>query len=210
MRVLTILIAFALTAFAQRHSLTEVDAEKPDGKVLQRILQAADAAERTKLLEQFVEQFPKADGAPWAMEQLLAIYAKGSEADKVIAIGEKLLAVDPDETEAGLQCLKAYEAKHDFEQIKKYSGLTSTLARKMAATPQPEDSELVGNWKLEQAYAKQVDAYCEYALYRVVAESRDPKVTIEFAELLPQRYPQGQYAGKLDNTLFVAYRQAGI
>ena len=209
MRLLTILVAFSLTAFAQRHSVSEVDAEKPDGKILQQIMQADDQAKRTALLEQFVDQFPKADATPWALEQLLAGYAKSNQPDKVLSIGEKLLAVDPEETEAALQCLKAGEAKHDPELVKKYSTLASTLARKMIAEPQPKDDELVDTWKQEVSYATQVDAYCEYSLYRAFVESRDPKVTLEFGELLPQRYPKGQYSGKLDNAMFLAYRQAG-
>lgn len=209
MRFFTILVAFSLTAFGQRHGVSEVDAEKPDGKVLQQIMQADDQAKRTPLLEQFVEQFPKSEATPWALEQLLAVYSQSGQPDKTIAIGEKLLAVDPDETEAALQCLKAGETKHDLELIKKYSAQSSTLAHKMLAASQPSDAEQVDTWKQEQAYAKQVDAYSEYALYRVCAESRDPKVTIEFGELIAQRYPAGQYAGKLDGALFLAYHQTG-
>jgi len=208
-RTLTILLAFSLTAFAQRHSVSEVDTEKPDGKVLAQIMQTDDQAKKTALLEQFVDQFPKSEAVPWALEQELAIYAKANQPDKVLAVGEKLLAVDPDETEAALQCLKAGETKHDLELVKKYSLVASTLAKKMIAVPQPADAEQVDTWKQEIAYAKQVDNYCEYSLYRVFAESRDPKVTIEFGELLPQRYPQGQYSGKLDNPMFLAFRQSG-
>jgi tetratricopeptide (TPR) repeat protein len=206
-RLLAILLAFSLTAVAQRHSVPDVDAEKPEGKVLLQVMQTDDAAKKTALLEQFVEQFPKSDATPWALEQLLAASVKSGPPDKILAAGEKLLAADPDETEAALQCLKAAEAKHDLELIKKYSALSSTLAKKMMAVPEPKDAEELDTWKQEIAYAKQVDAYGEYALYRVFAESRDPKVTIEFADLLPQRYPNGQYSGKLDDAVFLAYRQ---
>ena len=209
MRTLTILIAFGMTAFAQRHPISEVDSEKPDGKVLAQIMQTDDQAAKATMLEQFLEQFPKADAVPWAMEQLVAIYAKSGQPDKVLAVGEKLLAVDPDETEAALQCLKAGEAKHDLELVKKYAALSSALARKMIATPQPADAEQVDTWKQEVEYAKQVDAYGEYALYKVFSESRDPKVTLEFGELIPQRYPNGQYAGKVDNAMFLALSQTG-
>ena len=209
MRVLTILVAFSLTALAQRHSITEIDGEKPDGKVLQQIMQAEDQAKKTALLEQFVDQFPKADATAWALEQLLAVYSKGSDPDKTLSVGQKLLAVDPDETEAALQCLKASETKHDLEGIKKYSEMSSTLARKMMSAPQPKEADEVETWKQEVNYATQVDAYGEYSLYRVALESRDPKITVEYGELMPQRYPNGKYAGKLDTALFFAYRQTG-
>ena len=43
MRTLAILIAFSLAAFGQRHKAPEeVDAEKPDGKLMQQIMQESD------------------------------------------------------------------------------------------------------------------------------------------------------------------------
>jgi tetratricopeptide (TPR) repeat protein len=208
-RLLTIFVAFSLTALAQRHTISEIKDDTPDGKILQQFMQADDEAKKTALLEQFAEQFPKADATPWALEQLLGIYVKANQPDKILTVGEKLLAMDPDETEAALQCLKAAEAKHDLELVKKYSALASTLARKMMAAPQPADADQVETWKQEVNYATQVDTYGEYALYRAGIETRDPKVAIEFGELLPQRYPNGKYAGKLDPALFLAYRQTG-
>jgi tetratricopeptide (TPR) repeat protein len=208
-RVLTLLVAFSLTALAQRHGIPEVDGEKPDGKILMAAMQTEDAAKKTALLEQFVDQFPKSEATPWALEQLLAAYTQSGPPEKILALGQKLLAVDPDETEAALQCLKASEAKHDLEGIKKYSEMSSALAKKMLAVPQPTDAEQVDTWKQEQVYATQVDQYGEYALYRVFAESRDPKLTIEFGELLPVRYPHGKYAGTLDSVMFLAYHQSG-
>ena len=59
------------------------------------------------------------------------------------------------------------------------------------------------------AYARQVDQYTDYALYRVAAESRDPKVVVEFLELLQTHNPKSEYIPKGQNQLFVAYRQSG-
>lgn len=118
-------------------------------------------------------------------------------------------SADPAQTEAALQNLKAAEAKHDLELIKQYSAQTSALARKLEAVPQPQDPQQAASWKQTVDYARQVDGYAAYSLYRVVLESRDPKVTIEFAELLQQGFPQSQYAGQVDGPLFLAYRQAG-
>ena len=59
MRTLIILMALAAASFGQRHKMEDVDAEKPEGKLLQQALQEGDSAKKAALLEQFAEQFPK-------------------------------------------------------------------------------------------------------------------------------------------------------
>ncbi len=58
-------------------------------------------------------------------------------------------------------------------------------------------------------YAKQVDTYADYALFRLAVESRDPKVVVEMSESLEKRSPQSEYVPKVREALFVAYRQSG-
>jgi tetratricopeptide (TPR) repeat protein len=209
MRLVVIFLAVAVTASGQRHRIEEVNSEKPEGKLLQQIMQENDPAKKVALLDQFAGEFPKDEGTPWVLEQLQSIYVKANDPDKIIASGDKLLALDPDDPEAGVQCLKAAEAKKDVALIKKYSAATSAAARKMAAAPQPKEADDVAAWKASVDYAKQVDQYTEYALYRGSVESREPKVTIDLAEVLIARDPKGEYATKVTPTLFVAYRQAG-
>ena len=209
MRTLVLLIAVVLTALGQRHKMEEVNSEKPEGKLLQQIMQENDPAKKATLLEQFATQFPKDPGAPWVLEQLQGIYVKANDPDKTLAAGGQLLALDPDDPEAALQCLKAAESKKDLALIKKYSAAASAAARKMASTPQPKEADQVAAWKGEVDYAKQVANYADYALYRVALESRDPKVVIDVASELRDRDPKGEYAAKVAQPLFVAYRQTG-
>ncbi|MBZ5625407.1 MAG: hypothetical protein LAQ69_42920 [Acidobacteriia bacterium] len=209
MRIVVILVAFSLAAFGQRHKLEEVDAEKPEGKLLQQLMQENDPGKKTALMEQFATQFPKLETSAWVLEQLQATYVKTGDPDKIIAAGEKLLAVDPDDPEAALQCLKAAEARKDVELIKKWSATTSANARKLANTPKPADADAAESWKSEVDYAKQVDTYSEYALFSAAVQSRDPKATIGLAEMLVERNPKGEYTAKVQQPLFVAYQQAG-
>src|SRR4051794_22679238 len=100
MRSIVIVIALSLAAYGQRHKTPEeVDAEKPEGKILQQIMQENDATKKIPLLEQFATQFPKADQTPWVLEQLQSLYVKANQPDQVIAAGDKLLAVDPEDPE---------------------------------------------------------------------------------------------------------------
>ena len=100
MRTLMCFWCFALAGLAQRHKMEEVDAEKPEGKLLQQVMQESDQAKKTALMEQFAQQFPKADGTPWMLEQLQAAYVKANDPDKIIATGERLLALDSDDPDA--------------------------------------------------------------------------------------------------------------
>ncbi|HEV3199587.1 MAG TPA: hypothetical protein VGZ73_16905 [Bryobacteraceae bacterium] len=208
MRSILILVAFSLAAFGQRHKLEEVDSEKPEGKLLQQLMQENDPGKKTALMEQFATQFPKLETSAWVLEQLQAAYVKAGDADKIIAAGEKLLAIDPDDPEAALQCLKAAETKKDAELIKKWSATTSANARKMANTPKPADAD-AESWKSQMDYAKQVDTYSEYALFSTAVQARDPKVVIDLAETLNQRNPKSEYTARTQQALFAAYQQAG-
>src|ERR1044071_816983 len=130
MRALVIFTAFAFTLFGQRHKLDEVDAEKPEGKLLQQCMQENDPAKKAELMEQFAGQYPKVEQTPWVLEQLQAYYVKANQPDKIIAAGDRLLAVDPDDPEAALQALKAAEAKKDLALVRKYSDATYANAMK--------------------------------------------------------------------------------
>ena len=209
MRKLAILMVFAWTVFGQRHKLEEVDAEKPEGKLLQQIMQESDAAKKTTLMEQFATEYPKLETTGWVLEQLQGIYVKANDPDKIISAGQRLLTLDPDDPEAALQALKAAETKKDIPLIISLSDKTAAAAKKMADKPQPAQADQVETWKHEVDYAKQVGTYADYALFRAAAESRDPKVVIQLAELLEQRSPKSEYLPKARDVLFVAYRQAG-
>jgi len=209
MRTLAILIALALPIFGQRHKLEEVDADKPEGQLLKQIGQENDPAKKDALMEQFVQQYPKAPAVAWVLEQLQTDYIKVGQPDKVLAAGEKLIAADPDDTEGALQSLKAAEARKDPALIKKWSAVTSATARKMAATPKPADADQQENWKNTVDYAKQVDTYSEYALYAAALTSSDPKTAIDLGETLLARNPQSEYAMKVRQPMFLAYRQTG-
>jgi tetratricopeptide (TPR) repeat protein len=209
MRAILILVAFTMAALAQRHKMEEVDTAKPEGQLLQQIMQENDPSKKAALMEQFAGQFPKVEGTPWVLEQLQTIYVKANDPDKILAAGDKLLALDPGDPEAGLQCLKAAEAKKDAALIKKYASSTSAAARKVAEAPQPKEADDAATWKQEVDYAKQVDTYTEYALYRAALESRDPKMTIDLCETLSTQSPKSEYAAKASSPLFLAYRQSG-
>jgi hypothetical protein len=208
-RTLIVLIAFTMAAFGQRHKLEPENTATPEGKTIQQALDETDEAKKAALLEQYVADYPKSGGTTAALELLQAYYLKAGQPDKVIAAGEKLLAIDPADPDAALQSLKAAEAKKDPAMILKWAAATSATARKVAEKPKPAAEDEAADWKAEVDYAKQVDTYSEYALYRASLESTDPKVAIALVEALRQQNPKSEYAAKAADPLFAAYRRAG-
>jgi hypothetical protein len=200
MRTFLLFTAFSLAAFAQRHKLDEIDAQKPEGNLLRQCMQEDDAVKKAALMEQFVKQFPKLEQTAWVLEQLQSYYAKAGQTENTLSVGDKLLALDPGDPEAALQNLKAAEARKDLALVRKYSDVTFENARKVAASSQAKE---------EVDYAKQVANYADYALFRAAAEQTAPKVTLELGERLAARSPDSEYVAKMSNLLFLAYRQTG-
>jgi len=182
MRTLAILAIFAATAFGQRHKAPAVvDAEKPEGKLLQQAMQESDPAKKNALMEQSANENLKAENAPWVIENIQAYYVKAGQPDAVIAWGDKLLSVDPDDPEPALQALKAAETKKDPALIRKYGEITARNAQKLASAPQSKEAD-AASWKADVDYARQVGQYAEYALFLAYRQTGANDKAIELAE----------------------------
>jgi hypothetical protein len=195
--------------WAQCHQLAELNAATPEGQLLQQASQESDGAKKLVLLEQFAGQYPKNEAIGWVYEQMLDGYVKANDADKALAVGEKLDAIPPECVESAQQTLKAAEMKKDPDLVKKWSAKTAELAQKVMASPQPKEEDQVENWKARVDYAKQVNTYTEYALYAMALQSQDPKKQVELLEALQQRNPKSEYLAKATGVLFQAYQKAG-
>lgn len=207
--VAVVLLLAAGAAAAQRHQIT-INAETPEGQLLQQIGQESDETKKIAMLEQFTTQYPKHEGVAWVYEQLVAAYAKANQPDKLLATGEKLLALDPADAEDAHTCLKAaLEAKRDPDLVLKWAVITSDAARKVAQSPKPADEGEVENWTRRVDFAKQVDIYTEYALYAMAIQTPDPKKKILLGDTLEQRNPQSQYITQAAEQRFLAYLRVG-
>ncbi|MCS7023953.1 MAG: hypothetical protein NZV14_04085 [Bryobacteraceae bacterium] len=210
MKTLRILLAAAVMTgicAAQRHKLV-INAETPEGQLLQQIGQEQDTAKKTSLMEEFLAKHPKHEGAGWVLDQLVNSYLKANDFDKALDAGQKLLSLDPDDLSTSHNCLKAAEGKKDPDAIRRWAASTSALARKIAATPKPADADAEEEWKSNVDYAKQVDTYTEYALYVAALGAQDPTKRIALIEALQAQSPQSQYIRQLEGLYFLALRQA--
>jgi tetratricopeptide (TPR) repeat protein len=212
MKTIATLFALALTAapgWTQCHKLAEINTTTPEGQLLQKAGLEEDAAKKQALQEEFVTQYPQHEAAGWIYEQLLNAYVKANDADKALAVGEKLAAIPPECVEDAQQTLKAAEMKKDPDLVLKWSSKTAELAQKVVASPQPKDADEVENWKARVDYARQVNTYTEYSLYAMALGTADPLKQAALIEALQQRNAKSEYLAKAVDTLFVAYQKSG-
>lgn len=196
------------SGYAQCFRIGEVNAEKPDGQLLQNIGQESDEAKKLALLEKFAAEYPKSEGAGWVYEQMQALYLKANNPDKALEVGGKIAALNPGCVELMHQTLKAAEAKKDAGLIRQWSAQTSQAALKAVNAPKPAAEDEVEDWKKRVDYARQVNQYSEYALYAAGLQEPDPNKKIELFETLEQRNPKSEYLPQGYSQWFHAYRQA--
>lgn len=206
-RLLIAVLGLALCATAQRHKLTAMNAETPEGKLLQQIGQETDTAKKLELLQQFATQFSSHADMGWVLSQMQATYLKAGDPDKAIAAGEKLLATDAMDIDAAYGNLKASEAKKDSAGVIKWSALTSEIARKTAGTAKKAD-ESEEDFAHAQDFAKQVDTYTEYSLYATALQEQDPAKVMQLGDTLEKRNAKSQYIVMVLPRYSIAARQA--
>jgi tetratricopeptide (TPR) repeat protein len=207
----TILVLAVLTlgtgAYAQRHKLASINAETPEGKILQSIGVESDPAKKIALMEQFIAQYPKHEASGWVLSQMQAAYVKAGSHDKAVEAGEKLLAIDNTDIEAAYANLKASEAKKDSEGVLKWSGVTADIAKKVPSLPKREDQSDEEH-KHAIDFATQVVKYTEYALYAAALQESDPAKVVKLADALDQRNPQSEYIVQVMPKYAASARQA--
>lgn len=119
------------------------------------------------------------------------------------------VAQEQESLEATVAKLKQYENVSDPESALKVSDATSKMARALLAEPKPQDEAKAKEWDASQDYAKQVDAYADYALFNQVTKTKDSRTALMLTEVLEKRSPKSPYLPQAANTTFFALRQSG-
>jgi hypothetical protein len=183
-----------MDAVSQAHGRSIPPARK--GNCSRRPAWRKTPLKKLALQEQFANTYPQHEAAGWVYEQLLTAYVKANDADKALAVGDKLAAIPPECVEDAQQTLKAAEMKKDPDLVLKWSSKTSELAQKVVASTQPTDADEVENWKARVDYARQVNTYTEYSLYAMALGTADPAKQAALIEALQQRNPKSEYLAK--------------
>lgn len=192
MKLIPVILLLAVTSSAQRHKLATINAATEDGKLLQSISTEQDPARQLKLMEQFQTTYAKHEAGGWVGSQLQQAYLKGSQWDKAIETGERLLMLDALDFDAAYANLQAAEGKKDAEAVMKWAAVTSEAARQDARKPKAAEQSDEDH-KRAIASAKQAETYAEYALSAAAVNEADAAKAVRLVEALEQRNPQSQY-----------------
>jgi len=105
------------------------------------------------------------------------------------------------------QNLKDAVANKDAAQVKKLAAETCAKAREEAAAKAPEFVE-EAEWNKHVAYARDVEAYTEYALYAMAIQG-PADVTVDLTAALEAQNPKSKYLDDAYATYLVALSQTG-
>ena len=187
---LVAIVFLVLPVFAQQRQNFVINVGTPEGQILQSIGQETDDAKKIALMEEFMEKYPKHEGAGWVAAQLVTAYTKDKQYDKALEAADKAPAAGPNDLDLSYNALKAAEAKGEAAPVKKWADRTYDAAHKITGTGKPpaDDDE-----KAAMEYAKEVGTYAEYALYAQALRTKEPKDVIALVETLEQNNPKSQY-----------------
>jgi tetratricopeptide (TPR) repeat protein len=188
-RYLVTLVLLVLPAVAQQRQNFTINVGTPEGQLLQNIGQEADEAKKVALMQEFLDKYPKHEGAGWVCVQLQAVYLNQKQYDKALEAGMKVLENSPDALDVGLNTIKAAEGKDDPEAVRKSAIITAQAAHKLTSGKPPADDDE----KAMLEHNKEVGNYAEYALYAAALKAKDHKEVVEIGDALEQANPKSQY-----------------
>jgi tetratricopeptide (TPR) repeat protein len=206
--IAVILFAFPAEAAPQRYA-PKADPDSQEGQMIELISLEVDATSKLSLLERFTKSYPKHPACAWAYEQLQLAAIEAHDWDKAIANGEKLLAINPNDTDTAQLNLKAAEAKGDRVTVKLWSDYLSRVAERILESPAPKDPEQLEEWKRQTAIASQYAVQDEYAIYKKALDSPDPRQKIKLLDELAKRNPDSKYLSQALVIYLNSYRALG-
>ncbi|HEV8042690.1 MAG TPA: hypothetical protein VGP62_27680 [Bryobacteraceae bacterium] len=199
-----VLLMLPAAAQEQKQHFT-INVSTPEGQMLQAIGQEADDQKKLALAQDFLDKYPKNEGAGWVASQLVTIYVTQKDYDKAVEAGDKAFANNPTDLDVAYNTLKAAEGKEDPELVKTWSARASELAHKtIASTKAPADDDE----KQRLEYVKGVDTYADYVVYSLALKVKDPKQIAELGAALEHQNVKSQYMPQISGIYLSALTQS--
>ena len=192
---------------AKRKLVTNL--ETVEGALLKHLLDEPDAAGKIALMESFASKYPVHESTTWILGELQTAYFKASQFDRAIGAGVAILSKDPDDIIIANANLKAAEGAGNPTLIRQWAISASMTARRLITAFRPADPEGAATWQADVDYSKQVETYCDYAIYALALQAGDLTQRVELADLLKRHSPDSPYIALLRQQLFIAFQQAG-
>jgi tetratricopeptide (TPR) repeat protein len=193
--LLAISVALAGLMSAQRPRPV-YDPETKEGLLIQHIQQETDPSEKLHFMEQFVVLYPTNPMIAWVYDNLQPAYMKEKAWEEAMRIGEKRVALEPDNLDAAKLSLKAAETKGNAEDIAKWADCTWGIASRIAA-----------KGGRTAADAEQTKLYAESNLYSIAEQTTDPATRVGLLLALQERNPKSPYVENIPAECVAIYKK---
>lgn len=188
----------------------EIDSQSPEGAVLTEAGIAEEAAERTGILEGFLNDYPESTYLGYVLMQLQGLYTQQENWTQAVQVSKRLLEYVPNDLEVRHNYNQALLNSQQWPDLREALAITKPIADKEVAKPAPEDptedEEMLHQSAVD--YANGVVQYSEWAINVGMTQS-PPAEQVKFMDTLLELYPESEYAAGLDDKRVIAYQQAG-
>lgn len=194
-KVLAALVALSGMMIAQRPK-PAYDPETKEGLLIEHIQQETDPSEKLHFMEQFVVQYPTHPSIAWVFDHLQPAYMKEKAWDEAMRIGEKRVALEPQNLDAAKLSLKAAESKGNLEDIAKWADCTWKIA-----------TEIVSKGGHGAADAEQTKLYAESSMYHSAEQNPDPAARVAALQALQERNPKSPFVENVSAECVFLYKK---
>jgi tetratricopeptide (TPR) repeat protein len=172
------------------------DPETKEGLLIQHIQQETDPSEKLHFMEQFVVQYPTNPMLAWVYDNLQPAYMKEKAWDEAMRIGEKRIALEPENLDAAKLSLKAAENKGNVDDIAKWADCTWVTASRVAA-----------KGGRSAADAEQTKLYAESNLYSIAEKTEDLAIRVTLLLALQERNPKSPFVENIPAECIALYKK---
>lgn len=205
-----LLLALCLTistASAQRYQLTYVPGSVA-GEQIELIQHQIDTLKKIEQMDRFLQHFPSHPAAAHFLEWMQSYYLRAGQADRALAMGEKLLALHPYDFDAAQRCQKAAALKKDSTIIAVWDDKVMALAAQLVKMQKPQGLD-DQTWKHNVDFSKGLLTEKEYKDYRAAYDAPSPRQKAQMFEDFLRKYPKSQYESQTWPQLMILYRTMG-
>jgi tetratricopeptide (TPR) repeat protein len=211
--VLSVVLSLVLLASVLMADVRKlvVDKNTPEGQFLELVALEGSSAKKLGLLEQFLVLFPNADPKvmAWVCGELQDRYRRGGKLAEAIAVGEKLLALEPDNIDIARLNWSLAETKGDAELVKKWTTETAKIADRIVKMPLPSEPEDKKAAEEHLLFARQFVVNTDYDDYTKAIATKDPAGRIAALEEFVKKSPQNPYLDQIEIAEFLAFKESG-
>src|SRR5438876_780368 len=173
----------------------------PEAWEFKEMLLQSSPATKVAMLEQYRNDFQKAELIPWAYEEICRALEAEGQLDRALAVGQRLLALDPQSVEIAQKGLRLAEKKQDAVLIRQWSDAAAHAADSVLSSP------LSGQSRME--VARSVRVYTDYLAYSGIVKLADSAAKRAQLEEFLQRNKNSSYQTAVEDLYLETWRESG-